>query len=193
VKDPNFSQLVEWTKEAIHDVPPRHVLLCREKELEAVLEDLKSAPGLPPHAYGADYKDLAPFLRSLAPPGGVTVPRPARAGRPSFDLNAYQKAMRNRYSRLKLEELDATTHDIRPFTLTGMFIAQSARECVEFVPRVFELPKELQRRLRQTGELKGARSWTKRPSPSIAAPTRSGGSSHEGRPASPLPGQGKKR
>ena len=37
-----------------------------------------------------------------------------------------------------------------------MFIAQSARECAEFVPRVFELPKELQRRLRQAGELKGA-------------------------------------
>ncbi len=64
--------------------------------------------------------------------------------------------MRNRYSRLKLEELDPTTHDIRPLTLTGMFIAQSARECAEFVPRVFELPKELQRRLRKAGELEGA-------------------------------------
>jgi hypothetical protein len=66
------------------------------------------------------------------------------------------KTMRKSYSRLKLEELDPTTHDIRPLTLTGMFVAQSARECVEFVPRVFELPKELQRRLRLAGELEGA-------------------------------------
>jgi hypothetical protein len=39
--------------------------------------------------------------------------------------------MRHRYSRLKLEELDPTTHDIRPLTLTGVFIAQSARECAK--------------------------------------------------------------
>ena len=64
--------------------------------------------------------------------------------------------MRKSYSRLKLEELDPTTHDIRPLTLIGMFIAQSARECAEFMPRVFELPKELQRRLRDAGELQGA-------------------------------------
>ena len=36
VKDPNFSQLVEWAREAIRNVPPRHVLLCREEELEVV-------------------------------------------------------------------------------------------------------------------------------------------------------------
>jgi hypothetical protein len=157
VKDPNFSQLVGWAKEAIRDVPPRHVPLWREEELEAVREELKSAPWLRPVAYGADYKDLAPFLRGLAPPGGATVPGPASAvAGPSFDLDSYQKAMRKSYSRLKLEELDPTTHDIRPLTLTGMFIAQSARECAEFVPRVFELPKELQRRLRNAGELEGA-------------------------------------
>jgi predicted NACHT family NTPase len=75
---------------------------------------------------------------------------------PSFDLDSYQKAMRKSYSRLKLEELDPTTHDIRALTLTGMFIAQSARECAEFVPRIFELPQELQRRLRKAGELEGA-------------------------------------
>jgi hypothetical protein len=88
---------------------------------------------------------------------GTTVPGPVRvvAG-PGFDLDAYQKAMRHRYSRLKPEELDPTTHDIRPLTLTGMFIAQSVRECAEFMPRVFELPKELQQRLRQAGELEGS-------------------------------------
>ena len=88
---------------------------------------------------------------------GTAVPGHGRvvAG-PGFDLDAYQKAMRHRYSRLKLEELDPTTHDIQPLTLTSMFIPQSARECAEFMPRVFELPKELQQRLRRAGELEGA-------------------------------------
>ena len=51
--------------------------------------------------------------------------------------------MRKRYARLKLEDLDATTYDARSLMLTGMFIAQRARECAEFLPRVFELPKEV--------------------------------------------------
>jgi hypothetical protein len=72
------------------------------------------------------------------------------------ELDSYQKAMRNRYGRLKLEALDSTTHDIQPLTLTGMFIPQSTRECAEFMPLVFELPKELQRRLPHAGELGGA-------------------------------------
>ena len=41
-------------------------------------------------------------------------------------------------------------------TLTGMFIAQSARECAEFLPKVFELPKEVQQRLRAAGDMEGA-------------------------------------
>jgi hypothetical protein len=141
VKDPNFSRLVEWSKDALKDVPPRHVLLCREEELEAMRANLASAPWLQPLDYGRDYKELAPFLRSLAPLAMAAVSGPAHAPVPaSFDLDAYQKAMRNRYGRLKLEELDPTTHDIRLLTLTDMFIAQSARECAEFMPRVFEQP-----------------------------------------------------
>jgi predicted NACHT family NTPase len=37
-----------------------------------------------------------------------------------------------------------------------MFIAQSARGCDEYIPRVLELTKELQLRLEQMGELEGA-------------------------------------
>jgi hypothetical protein len=156
VKDPNFSRLVDWAKEALKDIPPRHVLLCREDELDTLRADLASAPWLQPLVYGKDYEELVPFLRSLAPPGGATILDARTVAGRGFDLEAYQQAMRKRYSRLKLEELDPTTHDTRSLTLTGMFIAQSARECPEFMPRVFELPKELQRRLRETGELEGA-------------------------------------
>jgi serine/threonine protein kinase len=52
------------------------------------------------------------FRRPVTTPAGVAVQRSTRVALgPSFDLNAYQKAMRNRYSRLKLEELDPTTHE----------------------------------------------------------------------------------
>jgi len=67
VRDPNFFRLVEWAKDALKDVRPRHILLCLEDELDTVRADLVSAPWLEPLAYGKDYPDLAPFLRSLAP------------------------------------------------------------------------------------------------------------------------------
>ena len=71
-----------------------------------------------------------------------------------------EKAPMKRMDRpLKLEELDPTSHDIRPLTLLGMFVPQNARECVEFMPRVYELPKDIQRRLRDTVWLSGCASW----------------------------------
>ena len=93
VKDPNFSRLVEWAKDALKEIPPRHLLLCREEELESVRADLASAPWLQPLIYGRDYKELAPFLRSLAPPGpaGATILQPMRA-----DVGPYNQAKRER-------------------------------------------------------------------------------------------------
>jgi HEAT repeat protein len=156
VLDPNFSRLVEWGKEALNDVAPRHYLLCRTSDVAAFQDKLAEAPWLQPLDYGADYTDLAPFLRNLISVGESPVAVLSRTPtRANFDLAAYQQAMRRRYARLKLEELDPTTHDVQPLTLTGMFIPQSARECVEFMPRIFELPKELQRRLREQGEIEG--------------------------------------
>jgi SIR2-like domain len=156
VLDPNFTRLIEWGKEALNEVAPRHYLLCRTSEVADFQKKLAGAPWLQPLDYGAKYDDLVPFLRGLVPAGGAAPAKPGAPTGPGFDLEAYQQAMRKRYNRLKLEELDPTTHDIRPLTLTGMFIAQSARECAEFMPRIFELPKELQQRLRDAGENEGA-------------------------------------
>ena len=157
VLDPNFSRLIEWGKEAHKDVSPRHYLLCRTSEVADFRNKLRDAPWLQPLGYGAEYEGLVPFLRSLVPAAGVVVaPGTAAPAAPSFDLPAYQQAMRRRYGRLKLEDLDPTTHDIRVLTLTGMFIAQRARECAELLPRVFELPKEVQQRLRAAGDMEGA-------------------------------------
>jgi hypothetical protein len=70
VKDPNFSRLIKWAKVALEDVPPRHVILHRDRneDLDAVRADLASAPWLLPLSYGKEYADLPPFLRNLSPP-----------------------------------------------------------------------------------------------------------------------------
>ena len=127
VLDPNFTRLIEWGKEALKDVTPRHYLLCRTSEIAEFQKKLAAAPWIQPLDYGADHTDLVPFLCALVPLEGVSAATKARApARTNLDLAAYQLAMRKRYARLKLEELDPTTHDIRPLMLTGMFIAQSA-------------------------------------------------------------------
>jgi len=91
VLDPNFQQLITWGKEALQDVVPRHRLLCRASELGAFQQKLADAPWLEPIAYGDDYAQLGPFLRSLVPAGAAAAgamasapgrPRPAQAPQP---------------------------------------------------------------------------------------------------------------
>ena len=158
VLDPNFQQLIAWGTEALQDVVPRHMLLCRGSELTAFQKKLAAAPWLQPIAYGNDYAELGPFLRSLVPAGamasGSSRLGPAQA--PTLDLYGYRQAMAKHYGHLKLEELDATSSDMpRGIRVTEVFIAPSVRECEQFLPRAMELPKELQRRLREQGSLDG--------------------------------------
>jgi hypothetical protein len=152
-EDPNFSQLIKWAKEAVADVEPRHYVLCRTSEIGSLQNMLRSAPWLQPLAYGENFSDLIPFLRSL----NVVKKSGLKKNSTNFDLDldAYRKAMLTRYKRLKIEQLDTTTHDIRPLTLNAMYIEQHAKECTAIVPRLFELPKELQHQLRRKGELEG--------------------------------------
>jgi hypothetical protein len=164
VLDPNFQQLITWGKEALKDVVPRHRLLCRASELGAFQQKLADAPWLEPIAYGDDYAEVGPFLRSLVPAGAAAAgamasapgrPRPAQA--PSLDLFGYRKAMVRHYGHLKLEELDATSSDMpRGIRVTEVFIPPIVRECEQFLPQAMELPKELQRRLREQEALDGA-------------------------------------
>ena len=163
VLDPNFQQLIAWGTEALKDVGPRHRLLCRTSELAAVQQKLAPAPWLQPLAYGDDYAELGPFLRSLVPAAaaatGATAPASSfirSAQPPSLDLSGYRQAMAKHYGHLKLEELDATSSDMpRGIRVTEVFIPPSVRECEQVLPRAMELPKELQRRLREQGTLDG--------------------------------------
>jgi hypothetical protein len=163
VLDPNFQQLITWGKEALQDVVPRHRLLCRASALSAFQQKLADAPWLEPIAYGDDYAELGPFLRSLVPDGaaaaGAMASAPGRlrsAQAPSLDLSGYREAVAKYYGHLKLEELDATSSDMpRGIRVTEVFIPPTVRECEQFLPRAMELPKELQRRLREQEALDG--------------------------------------
>ena len=73
VLDPNFARLIEWAREALHDVVPRHYLLCRDAEVKGFQEKLANAPWLQPLGYGDNYADLAPFLMSLHDDGASAV------------------------------------------------------------------------------------------------------------------------
>lgn len=157
LRDPNFGHLIEWGRAALQDVAPRHVVLCRESETADIYEKLSSAPWLQPLAYGQTHADLVPFLKQRAP---TTEEQQARTSQPApplslLDLAAYRQTITQQHGRLKLEDLDATTSDMRPLPVTKLFIELNARECAEYLPRALELPKELQRRLREQGALEG--------------------------------------
>ncbi|MDQ1815524.1 SIR2 family protein [Massilia sp. CCM 9210] len=87
VLDPNFARLIEWARDALHDVVPRHYLLCRDADVKGFQEKLADAPWLQPLAYGDNYADLAPFLMSLHDDGASAVapvtPPPAGPATPA--------------------------------------------------------------------------------------------------------------
>ena len=74
---------------------------------------------------------------------------------PEFDLGRYAEGLREQYGNLKLESLDTTGvyYDLK---LWKLFIPQSVRECQEFFPQAYEIPKDHSRRLREQGQLDGA-------------------------------------
>lgn len=72
---------------------------------------------------------------------------------PDFNLRQYAEGLREEYGALKLDPLDTTGVYYSELKLWKMFIPQSVRECQEFSPQVYELPKEHVRRLRESGQL----------------------------------------
>ncbi|MBD2180818.1 HEAT repeat domain-containing protein [Planktothrix sp. FACHB-1375] len=72
---------------------------------------------------------------------------------PDFDLRKYQEGIRERYGNLKLDSIDRDGYAYNQLKLWQMFIPQNVRECQEFLPKVYEIPKEYQKRLQERGEL----------------------------------------
>ncbi|NES22370.1 MAG: NACHT domain-containing protein, partial [Symploca sp. SIO3E6] len=73
---------------------------------------------------------------------------------PDFNLKAYQEGLQERYANLNLDSLDTSVYDYREkLKVWQVFVPQNVRECQEFLPQVYEIPKEHQRRLRESNEL----------------------------------------
>ena len=72
---------------------------------------------------------------------------------PAFDLEKYAEGLREQYGNLKLESLDTTGVYYNELKLWKIFIPQNLRECQEFIPQVYELPKDRSRLLQESGQL----------------------------------------
>jgi predicted NACHT family NTPase len=71
-----------------------------------------------------------------------------------FNLASYQEGLREQYERLDLGNLDTRSGDYeQQLTVKEIFIAQNARSCQEYLPKDYELPKEIQKRLRERGDM----------------------------------------
>ncbi|MFB8789572.1 MAG: HEAT repeat domain-containing protein [Potamolinea sp.] len=73
---------------------------------------------------------------------------------PEFDLRRYQEGLQERYGNLNLDSLDTSIYDYREkLKVWQVFVAQNVRECQEYLPQVYDIPKEHQRRLRESNQL----------------------------------------
>jgi predicted NACHT family NTPase/HEAT repeat protein len=72
---------------------------------------------------------------------------------PEFDLRKYAEGLKERYGNLKLESLNTDGCAYNALKLWRMFVPQQVRECQEFMPQVYELPKDRSRLLQEAGQL----------------------------------------
>gem|GEM_PF-190667 len=70
---------------------------------------------------------------------------------PGFDLEKYREALLERYGNLDFQTLD-TTGAFYGVKLWAVFIPQTVRDCQDYVPQHFELPKAHVRNLLDRGE-----------------------------------------
>lgn len=72
----------------------------------------------------------------------------------NFNLIKYQETVLEKYGNLKLESLDSSGYIYdRELKIYQVFIPQNVKESQEYLPQVYELPKDLQRRLKEEEEL----------------------------------------
>jgi predicted NACHT family NTPase len=132
-----------WNKLQLKPMPPNFnwgsltdQYLMKVQEILLESEDLRSI---------LDSQNLGKIQQNTKEMAGIA---------PEFDLRRYQEGLQERYSNLNLDSLDTTVYDYREkLKVWQVFIAQNVRECQEFLPQVYEIPKEHQRRLRESNEL----------------------------------------
>lgn len=70
-----------------------------------------------------------------------------------FDLERYKESLQERYGSLKLDSLDTSGSAYNELKLWRMFVPQNVREVREVLPQIHELPKEHQKRLRESNQI----------------------------------------
>jgi len=70
-----------------------------------------------------------------------------------FELEKYQEGLRQQYEYLDLANIHITGEQYERLTVKEIFIPQNARSCQEYLPKDYELPKEIQKRLRERGDI----------------------------------------
>ena len=75
-----------------------------------------------------------------------------------FNLAQYRDALLEQYGALKLDSLGSSQYEregtnYRNVSLWQVFVAQEARECQDYLPQTYEVPKEHLRRLQQAGDM----------------------------------------
>jgi predicted NACHT family NTPase len=112
------------------------------KYLEAVKKLIRESNELRPIW---DSQTLEAIKKSVQDSAGII---------PVFDLVRYQEAIQERYANLNLDCVDATVYDYREkLKVWQVFIAQNVKECQEYLPQVYEIPKEHLLRLRDSNQL----------------------------------------
>lgn len=72
---------------------------------------------------------------------------------PDFDLVKYREGLIERYGNLKLESLDTTGCAYNELRLWKIFVPQNVRECHEFIPQIYEIPKDYQQKLQADAKI----------------------------------------
>jgi predicted NACHT family NTPase len=72
---------------------------------------------------------------------------------PDFNLAKYQEGLLECYGNLKLDSVDTSGCAYNELKLWRLFIPQNVRQVHELLPQVYEIPKEHQRRLRESNQL----------------------------------------
>jgi predicted NACHT family NTPase len=71
-----------------------------------------------------------------------------------FNLESYQEGLREKYEYLDLDNLDTRWGEYKgQLPVKEIFIPQNARSCQEYLPKDYELPKEIQKLLRERGDI----------------------------------------
>lgn len=70
-----------------------------------------------------------------------------------FDLEKYQETLCEKFGRLKLDAISTEGAAHNALRLWQIFVEQSVRECQEFTPQLYELPKERLMKLYEQGEI----------------------------------------